>query len=102
MKNPGVRTLVGFLRSIQTKQPVNRTGICDNPYYGYSMVGRYIKYCLKHKFIRVARVERGRRNPSRLFEVTNKGEQLLEVFPLIIEEADQVAAEVKRRREKYG
>jgi hypothetical protein len=45
--NPGLRTLIKFLRDVEARQPVNFSGLCRDGRRGYGMVERYIRFCLE-------------------------------------------------------
>ena len=79
--NPGLRTLIGFLRDVESRQPVNFSGLCRDGRRGYGMVGRYIRFCLEEELIQIVAVRRGRgRYPSKDYALSEKGRKLLDLF----------------------
>ena len=80
--NPGLRTLIGFLRDVESRLPVNFSGLCRDGRRGYGMVGRYIRFCLEEELIQIVAVRRGRgRYPSKDYALSGRGRKLLDLFP---------------------
>ncbi len=81
MENPGLRTLISFLRQVGEKAPANFSSLCEDRGKGYGMVSRYLSWCLEKRLIRVVEVRRTRgRYPSKTYGLTARGRRLLELF----------------------
>jgi len=80
VENPGIRTVVYFLRNLKAKQPATYGDLSDNV-VGSGMVSRYICFCLKNDLIETVGIVPGPgRYPSRLFQLTKNGNSLLGLF----------------------
>jgi len=81
LKNPGLRTLLGFLSEMDECEPVGFTGLGERWGKGYGMLSRYLGFCLEQGLIRVVEVSRGRgRYLHKKYEVSPKGRRLLKTF----------------------
>ena len=60
MENPGLKTLITFLRQVKRNAPANFTALSEERRKGYGMLSRYIRYCLGQSLIRVVSVQRTR------------------------------------------
>ncbi len=81
MENPGLRTLISFLRRVGERAPANFSSLCEDRGKGYGMVSRYLGWCLEKGLIRVVEVRRTRgRYPSKTYGLTVRGRRLLELF----------------------
>jgi len=79
LENPGLRTLISFLRRVGERAPANFSSLCEGR--GYGMVSRYLGWCLEKGLIRVVEVRRARgRYPSKTYGLTTRGRRLLELF----------------------
>ena len=89
--NPGLRTLIKFLRDVEARQPVNFSGLCRDGRRGYGMVGRYIRFCLEGELIQIVAIKRGRgRYPSKDYALSERGQKLLNLFPMKEDEAHTI------------
>jgi len=81
VRNPGLRTLLSFLRLVGEKAPATFTQLSKERRRAYGMVGSYIGFCLRKGLIRVVNVThtRGPR-PSKQYDLTERGSQLLKLF----------------------
>ncbi len=81
MQNPGLRTLVSFLRQVEREAPANFSTLCEGRGRGYGMVSRYLRFCLDNDLIRIVSERRTRgRYPSKDYDLSEKGSNLLTVF----------------------
>jgi hypothetical protein len=81
MENPGLRTLISFLKQVRKESPVNFSGLARGRRRGYGMVNRYIRYCMGKDLIRIVseRMTRGR-YPFKTYALSEKGSRLLAIF----------------------
>jgi hypothetical protein len=94
METPGLRTLLSFLNQIKTQAPVNFSGLARGRRRGYGMVNRYLRYCIgKDLILIVSEFKTRGRYPSKTYDLSEKGAQLLAIFD---EEKEETA--VRRPR----
>jgi DNA-binding PadR family transcriptional regulator len=80
LENPGLRTLIAFLDLVSRNAPSNFTAL-SRERRGYSMVSRYLRFCLEHRLIKVVDERRTRvRYTSKTYALSEKGEALLSMF----------------------
>ena len=81
MKNPGVQTLLTFLKQVRKHEPANFSTLSRERRKGYGMLRRYLDYCLVENLIIIHSTIRTRgRYPSKKYSITKRGEALLELF----------------------
>ncbi len=81
MENPGLKTLLSFLGQVRRSASATFTKLCEGRRRGYGMVSRYIRFCLRSGLIRVVSERRTRgRYPSRAYDLSERGAQLLRIF----------------------
>jgi len=79
--NPGLKTLLSFLRLVREKAPATFTQLSKERRRAYGMVGSYIRFCLQNDLIRIVDVTHTRGpKPSKRYDLSERGSRLLVLF----------------------
>lgn len=81
MQNPGVKTLLTFLKQVREHEPANFSTLSRERRKGYGMLRRYLDYCLEENLITIhSTIQTRGRYPSKKYAITKRGEALLDLF----------------------
>jgi len=81
LRNPGVQTLLTFLKQVRKHEPANFSTLSRERRKGYGMLSRYLDYCLAENLITIhSTIQTRGRYPSKKYSITKKGEALLDLF----------------------